>query len=157
MSRAHHHKHSAPDGSQRPLRAGKLVRQVLLFLPIPTPVFAELCDKAVGESWRPEHGPVWLLNPVGFPIGLAVLTGVLVWVGVAKSGWPGFICASLILGIVAIGLMPTNDPDPMWLSLLKEGCISERANLMNTYVLVAFAFAYAFLGFIARMRRAKTI
>jgi hypothetical protein len=144
----------APGGSQLPLRVGELV---LLFLSIPTPVFGELCDKAVGESWLPEHGPVWLLNPVGFPTGLAVLTGVLVWVGIAKGGWPGFICASLILVIVAIGLMPVDDPDPMWLALLKEGCFSERANLMNTYVLIVFALAYAFLGFRARKRRAKTV
>jgi hypothetical protein len=153
----HHQKPSVRGGTQPQLRVGKLVRQVLLFLLFPTPVFAELCDKAVGENWGPEHGPVWLLNPVGFPTGLAVLTGVLVWVGVAKSGWPGFVCASLILVIVAIGFIPTNDPDPMWLALFKEGCISERTNLMNTYVLVVFGFAYAFLGFVARMRRAKTV
>src|ERR1700741_748361 len=113
MSQALYQKNFASGGSHLPVRIGKLVR-VLLFLPFPTPVFAELCDKAVGESWQPEHGPVWLLNPLGFPLGLAVLTGVLVWVGVAKSGRRGFICAFLILGIAAIGLMPTDDPDPMW-------------------------------------------
>jgi hypothetical protein len=153
--------HQAYGPSQRSSRVGKLMTHVLLLLTLPTPVLGEVCDKAVGESWLPEHGPVWLLNPVGFPFALVVLIGWLVLAGMSKSVWPGIIGAALLSLPVALGvadaLTPDTEASDMWLAMLKEGCVSTRTQLMGTGVAAVFALAYALLGLRARYHRAETV
>ena len=123
-------------------------------------MLAEVCDKAVGDRWMPGDGPVWLLNPTGFPWGLAVLTGGLILAGVAKGSLPAFTGAAFVWLYVVMGvasaLVPDKDANAMWLAMQSEGCVSTRTELMNTGVLAAFALAYMILGFRARYRHAKT-
>src|SRR5262249_44000752 len=60
-----------------------------------SPAIAEVCDKAVGDDWRPGDGPVWILNPVGWPIGSAVVIGGLFLAG--RLRWVGYLGASVLM------------------------------------------------------------
>ena len=72
--------------SAGPSQIAALLASTLLTL---SPAMAEVCDKAVGESWHPKNGPVWLLSPVGPPVGLVIMIGGLL--AAAKNRWIGYL------------------------------------------------------------------
>ena len=111
-----------------------------------SPAIAEVCDKAVGDDWRPGDGPVWILNPVGWPIGSAVVIGGLFLAG--RLRWVGYLGASvLMLAAIALlfaDLIPQHD---IYLAEIREGCRSLRTDLMDLGFLIVAAAAYGFLGY----------
>jgi hypothetical protein len=120
---------------------------------------AEICDKAVGETWRSEDGPVWLLNPVGFPSALTILIGGLILLAMAKARrfqWFGYVVSAFLVLIAAIAvsadLIPQHD---IYLAQIREGCRSYRTDLMNVALFLAFALMYAWQGY--RIRRGAAI
>jgi hypothetical protein len=130
----------------------------LALLILPTIANAEICDKAVGDAWRREHGPVWLLNPVGFPFGLIFLAGTLILLAVVRIQWfqwlGYFVAALLLLGtflLIVADLIPQHD---IYMAQIREGCRSYRTDLMNVAVSVPLAAFYAWLGYRVRHRAA---
>jgi len=112
-----------------------------------TSAAAEVCDKAVGEAWQAEHGPVWLLNPVGFPIGLTLLICGLALVAVTRNRWIGIVGAVLLLlyasALVFADLVPQHY---VYIAQIREGCRSYRTDLMDLALIATFALAYVWLG-----------
>jgi len=129
---------------------------VLALLLVPTLAGAEVCDKAVGESWRPADGPVWLLNPVGLPIAVTILVSGLVLVAVARLRWFGYLgSAFLVLNaavLVFADLVPEHD---IYLAQIREGCRSYRTDLMDVGLMTIFAVAYGWLGHRAKRQPAN--
>jgi hypothetical protein len=111
------------------------------------PAAAEVCDKVVGEGWQPSHGPVWLLNPVGFPVGLTILLAGLVLVAAVRSRWLGYSASGLVVlvgaTLIFVHLMPEHD---IYLASIKEGCRSYLTDVIDVALLLSFACAYAWLG-----------
>ncbi len=130
----------------------------LLLLAVSRPAFAEICDKAVGEDWRRAHGPVWLLNPVGFPFGMTILLVALVLVARAKRSWPGYVAAALAVASAAslalVDVIPDHD---IYRMQVREGCRSFRTDVMQIALLVSFALAFGWLGFRSAVKNAKAI
>ena len=146
----HQHRDRPASTSQRQFRIGELVRHALVVPPLlfaPALASAEVCDKAVGEGWRSENGPVWLLNPNGFPIGLAILIGGLVLVVATKLRWFAYLVSAFLVfsagGIVFADLVPGHD---IYLAQIREGCRSYQTDLMDVGLIITFGFAYAWLG-----------
>jgi hypothetical protein len=141
-------------------RMRKLVRPllVLVLLFLPTTASAEICDKAVGEAWRSEHGPVWLLNPVGFPLGLTNLVGGLILLAVVRVQWLQWfgygVSALLVLGNISLVLADLIPQHDIYLAQIREGCRSYRTDLMSMGLTLAFAVIYAWLGYRVRRRTA---
>lgn len=109
------------------------------------PVAAEVCDKLVGEAWTPDHGPVWLLAPIGFPFlhaAVAVVTVVAVW-----RRWTAVLaiaaaCALLDAGLTGFGL-ETRD---VHRAALREGCLSEATLRADVVLLLVAAALLAYLA-----------
>jgi hypothetical protein len=109
----------------------------------PGAALAEVCDKAVGEAWRTGDGPVWLLNPVGWPIGiLALLAGLLLAARGAK--WIGYGVAAFLVAQIAVRLFI--DGGEMYRAQLDEGCRSLATDWADMGLLALFAMAYGWLG-----------
>ncbi|HKY88250.1 MAG TPA: hypothetical protein VJL90_15945 [Pseudorhodoplanes sp.] len=109
---------------------------------------AEVCDKAAGgENWRQDHGPVWLLNPVGgIPYTLLILIlGLLL---AKRFRWIGYVAAFMLAANAAIlifaDLVPEHD---IYLMQIREGCRSYRTDLMNLGLISIFVIAYAWFGY----------
>jgi hypothetical protein len=112
-----------------------------------TEALAQVCDKGKGgDSWMLEHGAVWLLNPVGWPLGLIAL---LAWLLLAARGskWFGYVGAALLVTWIAtdvlIDLVPQHD---VYRMQIKEGCRSVATDWADIGVLALFASAYGWLG-----------
>jgi hypothetical protein len=152
MARQHQRPSEKPP-SHRQLRAGELIRHAfasvaltLFFVP---PAHAEVCDKVVGESWRSADGPVWLLNPVGWP--LALLVSGLLLVSIFKLKWLGYVAAALLLLYVLVFFCVDWFPDhQVYRYAIKEGCRSYHTDLMDAALMFCFALAYAWLGYRAK-------
>jgi hypothetical protein len=130
---------------------------ICALLSIPTLASAEVCDKVVGESWRTADGPVWLLNPSGFPFGLLFLAVVFVLVVAVKLWWLAYaVSALLVLGdvlYVLVDLIPDHD---IYRAAIYEGCRSYRADLMDVGLRLLLAVTFIWLGYRAgRFVRAK--
>jgi hypothetical protein len=146
--------------SQRQLRVGEAFRRAftaLATLLLSTPSYAEVCDKAAGESWRPEHGPVWLLNPVGgVPFTSLILVAGLFIAG--RYRWVGYLGSAILVAFAAVlafaDLIPEHD---IYLMQVREGCRSHRADLMNLGLMTAFAVAYTWFGYRAHRRAASSL
>ena len=112
-----------------------------------TAALAEICDKAVSEDWVSAHGPVWLLNPVGFPFGLSFLIASLVLVAVLRSRMLALVLialtASSIAVAVTVDLIPQHE---IYLMQVSEGCRSLATDWMDVGVLSAFAAALFWLA-----------
>lgn len=142
--------------SQRQQRGAGSLRHAyaaLLVVLLSTPSYAEVCDKAVGEGWRPEHGPVWLLNPLGgTPFTLLILTAGLF---LARTfSWVGYLGSAALVSFAAalvfFDVIPEHD---IYLMQIREGCRSHRTDLMDLGLIAAFAFAYTWLGYRAQSSR----
>ncbi len=152
----HHQPAKHPGGSQHQLRA--CVATFLSALAFISPASAEVCDKAVGNSWRVVNGPVWLLNPPGFPFGAMMLVSALLVVFVTRKAMLAYIAAGLALlsgmVILAADVIPQHD---VYLSELREGCRSVRTDLADVAILAAFVLVCASLGLRFRRHNAKAI
>jgi hypothetical protein len=145
--------------SQRRLRVRGLLRCALaapVLLSGTTLARAEVCDKVVGEAWLPGDGPVWLLNPVGFPTGLVLLLGGLALLLILGLRWIGCLGSALLLFaatmMVSFDLIPQHE---IYLAAVREGCRSYRTDLMNVGLYVALAAAYAWLAHRVRQKVAS--
>jgi hypothetical protein len=121
---------------------------------LPAEALAEICDKgAGGDAWMPEHGPVWLLNPVGWPIGILALTiGLLLAARGAK--WIGYGVAAFLVSQITlrvfVDLLPQHD---VYRMQVEEGCVSVITDWADIGLVTIFAIAYGWLGF--RRHRAE--
>jgi hypothetical protein len=154
MSRKNHRSaasQAAPSRRQRRVGELSLHAGALLSALVSSPAYAEVCDKAVGDNWLPSHGPVWLLNPVGFPFGLTIFLAGLLAVAFFRLRWVGYLAGTLLLLLAAISvsvdLIPQHDS---YLATLREGCASLLTDWMNVGLVGAFAVAYVWLGHRAR-------
>jgi hypothetical protein len=119
----------------------------LLMLAAQTPAVAEVCDKAVGDSWRLEDGPVWFLNPTGFPTGLTILIGFLLVVTIAKRRWLAYLMSSVVIIAAAIAIFADLLPQhAIYLAQLREGCRSLPTDLLDVGILILFALLYVWMG-----------
>jgi hypothetical protein len=106
------------------------------------------------ESWRASDGPVWLLNPVGWP--LALLVGGLVLTALLPVRWLGYAAAAIVALLLAVGFLLDRLPDAnhIYDLMVREGCRSQRTDLWNSLVLACFALAYGLVGY-WKQRRGK--
>src|SRR5713101_4537489 len=132
--------------SQRALRAPQFVRYALAAAIVgvatllqQTAATAEVCDKAVGENWRPWDGPVWLLNPVGFLIGLTALVGAVALVVVTRQRWLGYVASGLLALVIVGDLSDIISLHEVYRYELKEGCRSVPTDLFDIGLLTTFA------------------
>ena len=119
----------------------------LLMIALPTSVLAEVCDKAVGESWSPSDGPVWLLNPIGWP--LAFIVGGLIVVFVFRLRWVGYAVSAILALYLLLGFYLDSLPDPAHFAemMLREGCRSRLTDLLTDLAVACFAALYGLLGY----------
>jgi hypothetical protein len=111
------------------------------------PAIAEVCDKAVGESWLPEHGPVWLFNPIGWPTGLTLIVVGFGLAAIFKSRWLAYLISALLAsGAVLAGLDLIQRHD-VYLSEIREGCRSVPTDLMDAAILLVLAAVFALFGY----------
>ncbi|HKA74997.1 MAG TPA: hypothetical protein VKE26_24545 [Xanthobacteraceae bacterium] len=130
---------------------GRQVMAAVCVLAVPTLANAEVCDKVVGENWRTADGPVWLLNPSGFPLGLVMLIGCLVLVLAARLWWLGLAVSALLasgsLLYVLVDLLPDQD---IYRAARYEGCRSYQTDLLDLGLRLFLAVVFAWLGYRAR-------
>ena len=111
-----------------------------------TQAFAEVCDKGKGgESWMPAHGPVWLLNPVGWPLGLIALVAGLA-LAATRSKWIGYGGAALLASFIAVHSGELVERHEIYRAQVEEGCRTLATDWADVGVLAVFALAYAWLG-----------
>jgi hypothetical protein len=160
MPRCHRDTGTSHMSCQRQLRVGQRVRLATVAftttLVMLSPAVAEVCDKAVGESWQPKDGPIWLLNPVGMPIAFIFLICGLVIVATTRLWWLGYVGSALLvanaLALVFFDLIPEHE---IYLAQIREGCRSYRTDLVNVGLMTIFAVAYGWLGHRAKRRPAN--
>ena len=136
------------------------MRRILISFALVTfasPVAAEVCDKALGESWRQSDGPVWMLNPVGFPIGLTILIATLALLVITKSDWSAYVAAGLAMSFAALGIWDMIEDHFVYQAEIREGCRSIRTDIMQFALLTAFAAAYGWLGYRLSKKNVKAI
>jgi cell division protein FtsX len=112
-----------------------------------TEALAHVCDTTIGDAWRPEHGPVWLLNPVGWPVeAMVLLIGLLL----AAKGprWLGFGVAALIISLAAATVVLQLLPQPeIYRRELSEGCRSVVTGWADVGLMMLFAIATGWLAY----------
>lgn len=116
-----------------------------LFLALPTPLWAEVCDKE-RPDWRPSAGPMSaldeLLRFLTLPVGLLLLT-LLVLAALLPRMWT----VALLLGYAALLLilvaLPLLDSEPGFAAIYSaaraEGCIGPKWPIYGLLALVCFA------------------
>jgi hypothetical protein len=161
--------------SQRQLRVGEFMQFAIAVLAsilvMLSPAIAEVCDKVVGEHWRPGDGPagtyilplMWTHIPLSIWI---ILLGVLCFFAVAilgggslrfvaaKLNWLGYLCAALLAMAAVVGLDSVMDPDPVIAGAINEGCMSLRTEWIGVgaAIFVSLLFAFAAHG-VKRLQR----
>jgi hypothetical protein len=134
---------------QRQLRVGELVRfaSAVLAATLVTlsPAFAEVCDKVVGEHWRPSDGPAWTIGPtllwslVSPIVGIFLLVVPAVFIlgifgggrflnAATKIKWLGYLGAIFFAVVGFLDLYDSMLPitDDILLAAIKEGCLALR-------------------------------
>ena len=109
-------------------------------------VRAEVCDKIAGEAWRLEHGPV-LLFGFGY-LHSALLLSLLLVFALSGRAWPGYVIASLLLGLGVTGTLTPSSNDPVYRSAIAEGCWHESAPWYLIVAAMVFAVTYQVITFI---------
>jgi hypothetical protein len=115
----------------------------LLFLALAlTSAGAEVCDKAMGDHWQPEHGPAGRLGP---GVALLLIGGLL---AAMRLPWVGYVGAALLISYAAlimfVDVIPNHD---MYRFQVREGCRSVALDVINTALYCFLAFAYWWLGY----------
>lgn len=110
------------------------------------PAVAEVCDKVVGEEWRPEHGPVWLLAPIGFPIWPVAF--LLVMATAVRRRWTKVLwlgALSALLVAVPAGVSGLEGDDVRRFAEI-EGCVSQVTTWANVLLALAVASLLAYFA-----------
>jgi hypothetical protein len=152
MARDRHREHAL---FPRALRARAIARASILgtALAVPSRAVAEVCDKVVGESWSPQHGPVWLLHPVGFPLGLTAIVSGLIIAALLRRAWLAYLGAVQLAIYGGIAVFADLIPQPeVYRSALKEGCRSVSTDIAEVALVALFALAYVWVGRRTRRR-----
>jgi hypothetical protein len=112
-----------------------------------TEALTEACPRdAGGGSWKPDDGPVWLLNPVGWPVGPMLLLAGLV-LAATRSKWVGYAGAALVVSWIAVGIFVDLIPQhQVYRMQVEQGCKSLATDWAEMGVLALFALAYGWLG-----------
>lgn len=164
---------------QRQLRVRELVAAVLAStLVMLSPAVAEVCDKVVGEHWRPSHGPAWTIGPTLLWSLVPPLVGILLLAvpavlifgifggnrfrnAAAKITWLGYVGAAFFAVVAFLDLNAVVLPitDDVLLAAVKEGCLALRTEPyafgLGATVLLALLYGGAAYGF-ARLQRAAS-
>ena len=120
---------------------------ISFFATLPSPALAEVCDKAVGESWMPKDGPVWILNPAGFPSAIVFATLTFLLVLATKSRVVGILAAALAMSYAAIHILDVVENHPVYQAMLREGCRSIATDLLQIGIYTTFATLVSWLGY----------
>jgi hypothetical protein len=169
--------------SQRRLRIGEPVRLATAALAVTlvtlSPAFAEVCDKVVGEHWRPGHGPAWTIGPTLLWSLVPPLAGIFLFAvpavlilgifggnrflnAAAKIKWLGYFGAAFFAIVGLLDLFASILPitDDVLLAAVQEGCLALRAESyalgLGATVLLALLYGAAAYGFARSQRAAKT-
>lgn len=140
--------------SQPRLRGGEFVQFVTMVLAstlvMLSPAFAEVCDKVAGDNWQPADGPVWTFHLAsGLPTGF-ILVGGLVLVGFAQLRWLAYGGSTILAIMIAFVLTDMIQMHDVYRAAIREGCRSFETDLFNLGLMIAFALAYAWLGYRAK-------
>lgn len=103
---------------------------------------AEVCDKVVGEEWRPEHGPVRLLAPIGSAAFLLVMA-TAVWRHWTTVLWLGALSALLVAVLACVAGLEGGDIRRF---AEAEGCVSRTTTWADTLLALAVASLLAYLA-----------
>jgi hypothetical protein len=169
--------------SQRPLRVGEpalwisaVLTATLLTL---SPAVAEVCDKVVGENWRPGHGAAWTIGPTLLWSLVPPLAGIILLAvpavlilgifggdrflnAAAKIKWLGYLGAAFFAVVGCLDLSASILPitDDILLAAVQEGCLALRTEPyalgLGATVLLALLYGGAAYGFARSQRAAKT-
>ena len=99
---------------------------------------AEVCDKFMGDHWRPEDGPAGRLGP---GVALLLLGGLL---AAMRLPWVGYVGAALLISYAALLMFVGH---PLYQDAVREGCISVALDVINAGLYCFLAFAYWWLGY----------
>jgi len=147
------------------LRFGALIRRTtaaatgMAALLILSPAAAEVCDKVVGEHWRPSDGPLPLIlvyMPWVIPLGLlcffllGIFGGGPLRVAAAELNWLGYLCAVLVAVIVVLDLGIATYPDEVVIGAIQEGCISLRVEWNGGFVMAVVALLLGMTAYRAK-------
>jgi hypothetical protein len=154
-----------------------LVRQALIAiacvpLAFPDAAAAEVCDKVVGEHWRPGNGPAWTVTfprsdwanvslatwaiVFGIPcvLTLATLRSRIPLLLAIVLKWVGYVLAALIILVAFFAMHATIVPeglDAIHVLAAKEGCVVFRTNwravAVNTAVVGLIVLPHLWMAF----------
>jgi hypothetical protein len=102
------------------------------------PALAEVCDKAAGDHWMPEDGPMLVLG-YGRAFTVCVVVGCLLAAYVVRraAALPLMVIGA---GLFAIGVAALTDgvfaPD-IYMAAVREGCRALRADIVGLTIGVA--------------------
>jgi hypothetical protein len=118
------------------------------------PAAAEVCDKLVGESWRPDQGPAWLFNPF-FPqlVVWAIIAVGITLTALLRRRWVGYMAAILCLLVVGVILMEPPPGDPVRIASVRDGCAAALTMTLDAAIAAALATACIVLGHVVSRRR----
>ncbi len=103
---------------------------------------AEVCDKVMGDHWRPEHGPAGRLGPLG---ALLLVGGLL---AAMRAPWIGYAGAALLVSYAALIMFVDVIPNHQaYQAAVREGCSSVALDVANAALYCFLAFAYWWLGY----------
>ena len=169
--------------SQPQLRVGELTRLAVAALAstlvMLSPAFAEVCDKVVGEHWRPGDGPAWTIGPTLLWSLVPPLAGIFLLVvpavlilgifghgrflnAAAKIKWLGYFGAGFfaIVGFLDLSASILPITDDILLAAVDEGCLALRTEPyalgLGATVLLALLYGGAAYSSTRLQRTAKT-
>jgi hypothetical protein len=173
MSGQYHRDHASSLAHERMRHA--LMAVACTMLAFPTAALAEVCDKVVGEHWRPGDGqarmvtfpdPDWKVSlnlgaiALGIPclLALVALTGRISLLAAIVLKWVGYVVAELAVFVAFFavhGMVFLEDIDAIHALAGKEGCIIFHhdwgAVAINAGVIALIVLVYAWMAF--RLRR----
>ena len=125
--------------------------------------WAEVCDKVVGEDWRPEMGPQSLV----YPPGNAIFPVVALLIGCFAAWRLRLIRIPVLLGLAIAALAILELAVTFWGDVLAgdgvpsaayaEGCRSVAANLATVVFLIVCSLALACVARVNWRRRATSL
>src|ERR1044072_496025 len=174
--RQKHQRDHATRLSHRELCGGAILRGifcvVLVMFLATSPAVAEVCDKVVGDHWRPSDGPVWTvvagswasISPVvllllfgipaalaSLPIALKIASERVSFVAAVYSKWLAYVAAVSAAFAAFFLLYDFVAGDDVMRVAASEGCISLRTNLAACGAVVLGVLVYGWTAW--HMRR----
>jgi hypothetical protein len=128
---------------QAALRAAQGTAIGLAVTLVSSPALAEVCDKVVGDSWRPEQAAWFLALAVG--LELAGFAGLLALALVLKQKWLCFLGAALA-AVRALSVVGWIFEDDIYSAAVHEGCSSFQIDIAHVGFLIALGFVCIWFG-----------